>query len=229
MSLETPPPSDQPAAAPVAGSPVPETAPPTNAPDQSPPAQAAAPAPQSRSHRFWEAAKNISLILSMIVNLLLIIIVAVLLNQIGSIKTTLTSVLGQLDSAFAGLGQTVIHDSIAINHQVPVQFDLPLNQDTTVTTLQPVPINTHANFSLGPYGSINGTVSLNLPPGLHLPVHLQLTVPVSASIPVVFDQPVAIPVYTRGMGPVVDKLRAALGPVIGLVKQMPDRFVIIPQ
>ena len=229
MSLETPPPSDQPAAAPATGGAVQETAPAANAAVQSQPAQPAAAPPQTERRRFWEAAKNISLILSMIVNLLLIIVIAVLLSQIGSLKTTLASVLGQIDSSFETLGQTVIRDTITINQQVPVQFDLLLNQNTIVTTLQPVPITTQAYFSLGPYGAINGTVSLNLPPGTRLPVHLEMTVPVSNSIPVVFDQPVAIPVYTRGMGPVVDKLRAALAPLISLIKQMPDRFVIIPQ
>jgi hypothetical protein len=72
-------------------------------------------------------------------------------------------------------------------------------------------------------------VSLQLPPGTRLPVHLEMTVPVSNSIPVVFDQPVSIPLAEKGLGPVVAKLRAALGPIIGLVQQMPDRFVIIPQ
>jgi hypothetical protein len=179
--------------------------------------------------KFWGAAKTLTLITSMIINLILIVVIVVLINQVGAIKTTLSSVLGQLDSAFEGLGQAVIRDTIKINQQVPVQFDLPLKQDTVVTTQAPVPINTQATFSLGQFGSINGTVSLNLPPGTQLPVHLELTVPVSNSIPVVFDQPVAIPLAEKGLAPVVAKLRAALGPIIGIVQKLPDRFVIIPQ
>jgi hypothetical protein len=54
-------------------------------------------------------------------------------------------------------------------------------------------------------------------------------VPVSNSIPVVFDQPVSIPLAERGLAPVVAKLRAALAPILDIVDQMPDRFVIIPQ
>jgi hypothetical protein len=60
-------------------------------------------------------------------------------------------------------------------------------------------------------------------------VHLELTVPVSNAIPVVFDQPVTIPLAEKGLGPVVAKLRAALSPIIGLVQQLPDRFVIVPE
>jgi hypothetical protein len=179
--------------------------------------------------RFWRAAVVLTLVTSMAINLILIVIVFALINQVGSIKITLSSVLGQLDSAFEGLGQVVVNDTIKINQQVPVQFELPLSQDTVVTTRGPVPINTQANFSLGQFGSINGIVSLQLPAGTQLPVHLDMSVPVSNSIPVVFDQPVSIPLAEKGLGPVVAKLRAAVGPIINLVQQLPDRFVIIPQ
>lgn len=183
---------------------------------------------KSRRRKFWDAAKTLSLVVSMFVNLILIVAVVILANQVGAIKMTLNNVLGQLDEAFEGLGQAVISDTIKISQQVPVQFDLPLQQDTVVTTQGPVPINTQATFSLGQFGSINGTVSLQLPTGTRLPVHLELTVPVSNSIPVIFDQPVTIPLAEKGLGPVVAKLRAALSPIIDLVHKIPDRFVIIP-
>jgi hypothetical protein len=184
--------------------------------------------PKPIYRRFWDALKTISLLVSMGVNLILIIIVAILLNQIGAIKTTVASILGQLDSAFLGLGQATIVDTIKIDQRVPVQFDLPLNQDTTVVTMAPVPIVAPTTFSLGPYGTINGTVSLALPAGTQLPVHLQMTVPVSNAIPVVFDQPVSIPLAQKGLGPVVAKLRSALGPLIQVVQQLPDAFIIFP-
>lgn len=182
-----------------------------------------------RRQKFWDAAKTLTLIVSMIINLILIVAVVVLANQVGAIKMTLSSVLGQLDSAFEGLGAASIKDTIAIDQQVPVRFDLPLSQDTVVITQGPVPINTQATFSLGQFGSINGTVSLQLPAGTQLPVHLDLVVPVSNTIPVVFNQPIDIPLAEKGLGPVVAKLRAALAPIISLIDQLPDRFVIIPQ
>ena len=177
--------------------------------------------------KVWRAAVGLTLLTSMVINLILIVVVVILVNQVGAIKMTLASVLGQLDSAFEGLGAASIQDTIKINQQVPVQFDLPLSQDTVVTTLGPVPINTHATFSLGQFGSINGQVTLQLPTGTQLPVHLELTVPVSNSIPVVFDVPINIPLAEKGLGPVVAKLRSALGPIIGLVDDLPERFVIV--
>ena len=178
--------------------------------------------------RVWEALKSLSLIVSMIINLVLIIVVVVLINQVGAIKLTLASILGQLDSAFQGLGAATIRDTIRIDQQVPVRFDLPLSQDTTVVTQAPVPIDAYATFSLGQFGSINGNVSLALPAGTSLPVHLELNVPVSNSIQVAFDQPISIPLAAKGLGPVVAQLRSALGPIIGVVQQLPDAFVIIP-
>jgi hypothetical protein len=109
-----------------------------------------------------------------------------------------------------------------------VRFDLPLSQDTTVVTQAPVPIDAYATFSLGQYGNINGMVSLALPTGTSLPVHLELSVPVSSSIQVAFDQPISIPLAERGLAPVVAQLRSALGPIIEIVQQLPDAFIIIP-
>jgi len=228
MSLEPSNPSEYVPPAPPPAEPPAQAAPPTAEPTSAasvPPAQPR----KSQRRKFWDAAVVLTLIGSMFVNLILIVAVVILANQVGAIKLTLSSVLGQLDSAFDGLGKAVITDTIKISQQVPVQFNLPLKQDTIVTTNAPVPINTQATFSLGQFGSINGVVSLQLPPGTRLPVHLELTVPVSNSIPVVFDQPVTIPLAEKGLGPVVAKLRAALGPIIDLVHQLPDRFVIIPQ
>jgi hypothetical protein len=229
MSLEPAPPSE---AVPPAPAPAEPPAPPAPA-GGAPAAAAAAARPgeprKSRPRRFWDAAKTIALIVSMFIDFILIVAVVILANQVGAIKLTLNAVLGQLDAAFEDLGRVVITETIKINQQVPVRFDLPLKQDTVVTTQSPVPISTQAPFSLGQFGSINGTVSLQLPPGTSLPVHLELTVPVSNVIPVVFDQPVRIPLAEKGLGSVVTKLRAALAPIIGVVQQLPDRFVIVPQ
>ena len=226
MSLEPSPPAES-----LPPTPAPVEPPASTVPAASTPAPAAVQPEtprKSRPRKFWDAAKTITLIASMFIDLILIVAVVILANQVGAIKMTLNTVLGQLYSAFKDLRQVVITDTIKINQQVPVRFDLPLKQDTVVTTQAPVPITTQATFSLGQFGSINGTVSLQLPPGTSLPVHLEIIVPVSNTIPVVFNQPVRIPLAEKGLGSVVAKLRAVLSPIIGVVGQMPDRFVIIP-
>ncbi len=214
MSLE---PSAQPEPTPAAPAaeqpattpPLTETAAPTTAmttaPAATPPAtvQAAAAEPLSAEElkkvrrvirpgfprKVWRAAVGLTLLTSMAINLILIVVVVILVNQVGAIKMTLASVLGQLDSAFEGLGAASIHDTIKINQQVPVRFDLPLKPGYRGDhSRRRCPSTRRPTFSLGQFGSINGLVSLQLPTGLQLPVHLELMVPVSNSIPVVFDQ-----------------------------------------
>ncbi len=164
MSLEPSPPSESvPPAAPV-------EPPASTAPAASAPVPAAAVPPEkprkSQPRKFWDAAKTITL------------------DRVDVHRLDLDRGRGHpgesgrrhQDDAEHGAGTTglgvrrtwgrsSITDTIKINQQVPVRFDLPLKQDTVVTTQSPVPISTQATFSLGQFGSINGTVSLQLPAG----------------------------------------------------------------
>jgi hypothetical protein len=177
----------------------------------------------SISQRTWNALKNVTIVMSLAINIVLIVVVLILIGQIGAIKATLNGVLTQLDTAFASLGAAVVQDTIHIDQRVPVRFDLPVSDlPGTATTTEPVPLTIPASFSLGPYGQINGTVSLALPNNLRLPVRISMVVPVSNEIPVVFDQPVAIPLGQRGLGPVIDQLRGVTQPLIQLVDAIPD-------
>ena len=175
----------------------------------------------SRPQRVWNAVKNVTIVMSLVVNLALIVVVLVLISQIGAIKATLNGVLTQLDSAFVSLGAAVIQDSIHIDQRVPVRFDLPVNQDITAVTLAPIPLTIPASFSLGAFGYINGTDSLSLPPDLALPIRIGMTVPVDTQIAVTFDQPVAIPLGERGLGPVISQLRGVTQPLLQLVQTIP--------
>ncbi len=177
----------------------------------------------SRSRRAWNAIRNITIVISLFVNLILIVVVLVLVSQIGAIKATLNGVLTQLDTAFSSLGAAVIQDNIHIDQRVPVRFDLPINElPGTATTTEPVPLVIPATFSLGGFGQINGTVSLALPAELRLPVRISMIVPVNNEIPVVFDQQVAIPLGQKGLGPVIDQLRGVTVPLLQLVDGIPD-------
>lgn len=176
----------------------------------------------SRRQRTWNAVKNITIVISLIVNLVLIVALLIVVSQIGAIKATLNSVLSQLDTAFSGLGAAVVQDSIHIDQRVPVNFMLPVDQNIVAVTTDAVPLNLPASFSLGPFGQINGTVSLSLPRDLSLPIHIGMNVPVNTDIAVTFDQPVAIPLGQRGLGPVIDQLRGVTVPLLQLVETIPE-------
>jgi len=175
----------------------------------------------SRRQSVWNAIKNMSIIMSLVVNVILIVVVVVLLSQLSNIKATLEGVFNQLDTAFVSLGAAVIHDNIYIDQRVPVQFDLTVDQTGEALITQSVPLSIPATFSLGSFGTINGIVSLALPQGTTLPVRINLTVPVSSEIPVVFSQPVAIPLGERGLGPVIAQLRGVTQPLLQLIQSIP--------
>jgi hypothetical protein len=176
-----------------------------------------------RIKRFWAAFKDIAIIFSFVVNLVLVLVLLILVTVLAApIKSAIVGPLVvNLDTAFMHLGEAHIRDTISINQKVPVQFTVPLKTQTVVVLTQPVPLRAPAKFSLGAFGEINGTVSLNLPTGMALPVMLDLQVPIDHQLPVTFDQPIDIDLGKKGLGPVVDELRGILKPYIELINSLP--------
>jgi hypothetical protein len=177
-----------------------------------------------REHRFWEAFKNFAIVFSFIVNLVLVLVLLISPAPAMMAKGQIVDpLLGNLDAAFAALGDTKIKSTVKVDHMLPVQFDLPLKQGTQVVLTEPVPLQAQATFFLPDGGgAINGTVSLNLPKGMALPVNLDLMVPVNATIPVLIDVPVEIPLDEAGMGPAIKQLRDVFRPLIEFLQTIPD-------
>lgn len=177
--------------------------------------------------RVWRAFKNFAILFSFIVNFVLVFILLLVLfnpQPIFEVKNQVAEpLLVDLDSAFAALGDTVIQSTVYITDSMPVVFTLPLNQNTDVILTQPVPLQVPARFVLpGGGGSINGTVSLNLPQGQVLPVSLSMDVPVDTTVPVIMEVPVEIPLAEAGMAPAIEQLRAVFRPITGFVQGLPD-------
>jgi len=183
-----------------------------------------------RRHRradFWEAFKNLAIIFSFIVNLVLVIVLLLVAGWI--IFPTKTDVvepmLDDLQGAINALDEATIVRTISIDEQVPVSFTLPLEQSTVVVLSQDVQLVRPATFLLpAGGGSINGTVSLNLPRGLQLPIALDLDVPVQNFIPVKFPVDVTIPLKETELSQVVVELNRVLGPIRQLLDDLPDGF-----
>ncbi|MBN1261326.1 MAG: hypothetical protein JXB35_11680 [Anaerolineae bacterium] len=178
---------------------------------------------QPRRFNFWEAFKNIAILFSFIVNFVLIIILLLTPEPLFMAKTDIAEpLLADLDAAFAALGETNIETTVSIDDEIPVVFDLPLNQSTNVILVEEVPLVVPATFSLGPHGTIYGTVSLNLPVGLTLPIALNMSVPVNTTVPVVMTVPVEINLNTAGMGPAITQLRGVFSPIQETLRELPD-------
>ncbi|MCS7251956.1 MAG: hypothetical protein RMK32_04550 [Anaerolineae bacterium] len=170
----------------------------------------------------WEAFKNIAIVFSFTVNLILVIVLLLLYLHLASLKSAINETVIRLEGIVQDLGGTRISTMIPIRQSIPVAFELPVQQDTVVVTLAPVPIMTTATFQLpGGGGTIRGTVFINLPPGTRLPVRLNMTVPVRTQIPVNFDQPVDIALGASGLDPVVFKLLTLLKDLKALLDLIP--------
>ena len=207
---------------------------------------------------FWRAFKNVAVVFSFVVNLVLLIVLLALL--VPGVRTLLVlrngllePLVTDLDGAFVSLGEATIKTDVEIsesipisftlplNESLPIDFDLPISQDTTVYLTQAVPLYAPATFTFpGGGGAINGQVSLSLPRGMALPVHLGITVPVSQQVPVelqvpvnqmvpiVLNVPVEIVLGESGLDNVVGELRQSLVPAKRVVDTLPNKMLWLP-
>jgi hypothetical protein len=164
---------------------------------------------------FWMAFEKFALLFSFIVNVILLVVVLVLLGLVIPIRDFIARpIMNDVMAEIDRLGETHIETEITVEDEIQVKFDLPLSQEVTVTTTEPVPLTTNAFFTLpGGGGYIRGTVSLNLPAGTSLPVTLDTTVPVDQMVPVKMVVPVDINLGDTDLKKSVDNFKALLEPV----------------
>lgn len=142
---------------------------------------------------------------------------------IYDIKSIADPLIDGLHSSFVGLDKATIDRVIPVRDEIPISFTLPLNQDTIVVLTNPVPLQANAQFFLpGGGGSINGTVSLDLPVGMELPVTLNLDVPVNAIIPISLDVRAVIPLEETQLHDPLENLRSLLQPFVYALDNLPD-------
>jgi hypothetical protein len=207
---------------------------------------------------FWNAFKNVAIVFSFAVNIVLLIVLLALL--VPGVRTLLVlrngllePLVTDLDGAFISLGQATIDTTVRIDESIPINFTLPLNQslpidfelpideNTTVYLTQNVPIDAPATFTFpSTGGAISGRVRLALPAGMPLPVRLDLSVPVkqqvpvelkvpvSQEVPIQMDVPVEITLGESGLDVVVGELRQALVPARRVVDTLPSKLFWLP-
>lgn len=171
----------------------------------------------------WEAFKTFAILFSFIINLVLVIALVVTVSLIFQIKNGIAEPLVDgLHASFVGLDKSTIDRVIPVRETIPVQFNLPLEQNTTVVLTGPVPLAANAQFNLpGGGGTINGTVSLQLPQGMALPVALDLDVPVDTMLPVSLDVRALIPVEETQLHDPIENLRRVLDPFVRGLDNLP--------
>lgn len=172
----------------------------------------------------WQAFKTFAIMFSFIVNIILLLVLLVAAPLILPIVSEIANpIVGGLTQSFVEMGEANIEQTIIVDDQIPIQFNLPLDQQTNVVLAEPVPVQVGAQFVLpNGGGTINGLVGLQLPEGLVLPVNLSLDVPVSQTIPVVLSVPVNIPLDETELGTPFTRLQNLFVPVDKLLSGLPE-------
>jgi hypothetical protein len=147
---------------------------------------------------FW----TITGILSLIVNTILIAVLWGILTNLRTLTagpaiekgmTLPKELLSGLHSNFEKMDRAHIRTSVDVSTNIPVKFDLQLNQQTNVVLSQDVRIDgARVTVNTGGLNITNALTTIVLPAGTSLPVFLNLTVPVDQSVPVTLNVPVDI-------------------------------------
>jgi hypothetical protein len=162
---------------------------------------------------------NLAAALSFLVNILLMILLLSLGRELLSLKALLGNhLLGGLYGNFILMDQAHIKTNITVIDQIPVEFSLPISQDTVVTLTEATRIN-GAQVALNSGGVvINAPANIILPAGSNLPVHLELNVPVKTSIPITLNVPVDIPLADTDLHQPFIGLQQVVNPLFFLLQ-----------
>jgi len=170
---------------------------------------------------FWTVASTLSLI----TNVILVVVVIILVNYLFVLKYILgTGLIGGLYNNFVKMDNANIITDIQVDTSFPVQFDLPLDQNTTVILTEDTPIEDATIY-------LNGaSVPLNivLPAGTPLKIGLDLEVPVDTSISVSIPVHVDIPLDQTELHEPFVGLQDVVSPYNDLLHPLPDSWEDAP-
>jgi hypothetical protein len=167
-----------------------------NPPSLSPQNESQAVSKQAGPHfLYWYVAMGLSLL----INAILVVALVMMSGRINSINSNMNDLLSGLYGNFNGMDNASISTTITIDTQIPMNFMLPIQQNTDVVLTENLTIP-KAPFTLNSGGlSINAPASITLPAGTNLPVTLNVAVPVQVTIPLTLQVPVNIPISQSGL------------------------------
>lgn len=141
-----------------------------------------------RKFKFLPAFWTIASVMSFTVNLVLLIVLALLLQNLGAVGVTLTKLpdhlLGGLYNNFVRMDQAHIKTTIPVSKEIPVQFTLNVSGPTNVTLSEDVRIaGALVTVNTGGLNINNARANIVLPEGTVLPIQIEnLVVPVDQKV-----------------------------------------------
>jgi len=174
-----------------------ETPPPPPILEPEPIPQSVEEQPARHRFKFLPAFWTIASILSLTVNIILIIILLIMWQMLGSIQNLATGkttgLLGGLYSNFVKMDQARITRTVPVKADIPLNIVVPVQATTSITLAQRAVIqNAHVVINTSSM-SINAPAQVTLPAGTPLMVTLNFPLTVQNTIPVELNVPVDIP------------------------------------
>jgi len=178
-------------------------------------------------YKFLPAFWTIASAMTFVVNIVLLIVLAIVLRNLGSVGVTVTGLsdhlLGGLYNNFVKMDQAHITTNIHVSKEIPVQFTLNVSGATDVTLTQDVAITgALVTVNTGGLNINNARANIVLPAGTILPVFIQnLVVPVDQHVLADLDVPVDIPLNQTELHEPFVGLRKVVEPFYCLLNKCP--------
>jgi hypothetical protein len=167
-----------------------------NPPSQKP---ASEPATPSKTKQINPLVWGVAAVVSLGINAVLVGLIVTMNGKINGLNATINGLLSGMYNNFTEMDTASIYTTITADTQVPIDFVLPIQQNTDVTLTQGVVIpNANIVINSGSF-SINSQAKVTIPAGTTLPVALNISVPVQFSVPVSLVIPLNIPVAQTGL------------------------------
>ena len=176
--------------------------------------------------KFLPAFWSIGASLSVLLNIILLVAVILLGRELFNIKHILMNdVVGGLYYNFLLMDQATIKTDVQVKESIPVQFDMPLRQNTVVVLTQDTLIeDATVSLSTGGLNIIQAPTDIVLPKGTRLPVALDLSVPVDTQIPITLTVPVDIPLSETELHEPFVGLQDVVSPWFWMLANQPNSW-----
>lgn len=178
----------------------------------------------SRQSTFWRVTNGLSLLVDVVLIALVIFLLLyvrrlnIRLSELMSLSSMPLDTVSGLYSNFEKMNEAHITTTVPFDTEIPVQFEIQLNQQTEVVLSQDTPINgARVTLTTGGLEISNAPANIVLPAGTRLPIMLVLNVPVNKNVPVHLLVPVDIDLADTELGVPFTGLMDVLEPLYCLL------------
>ena len=173
-------------------------------------------------YKFLPAFWTIASVMSITVNIVLVIILLITLQLLGTIQLTandqVSGLLGGLYSNFVKMDEATIAANIPVDANIPLNIVVPVQTTTRITLAEEVTIqNAHVRINTGSL-NIDADAAVTLPANTPLLVNLDFPLTVQNSIPVHLDVAVNIPLRNTQLHDPFTGLQQVVKPYYCLVE-----------